>query len=344
MQEDSIRIISDATAIDREAWSRFVHAHKEGNFFQLPEAYALFSKVPGYTPHVHCAVSVIDDSIQGILVSVVQQEPAFYGALTSRSIVWGGPLCNSAHVASALLQDYLQTIGKKAIYSQFRNIFSCEGIHSAFTGNGFTYLPHLNFLVHTQSCTTDSLLSKMSKSKARQVRKGLSTAQIVECKSEEEAAEFYSMLRQLYRKKVNKPLPPPEFFEAFQRDLVPKGLGCLLLVRHEGKTIGGILCPVMPGKAIYEWYITGEDHGYKDQYPSILSTWAAIQYAQNHELEHFDFLGAGKPDADYGVRSFKEKFGGELVQYGRYEMVHNPFLMKVGTFGLKLYKFIRSGR
>jgi lipid II:glycine glycyltransferase (peptidoglycan interpeptide bridge formation enzyme) len=136
-------------------------------------------------------------------------------------------------------------------------------------------------------------------------------------------------------------LAPKEFFDFFRKHLVPNGLGKFLLIRHEGKIIGGIVCPIFPGKAIYEWYIAGMDKEYKDQYPSILSTWAAIAEGQKMELKHFDFLGAGKPDADYGVRDFKAKFGGELIQYGRYEKIHQPFLMKIGILGLKLLKFIK---
>ncbi|MBK9637322.1 MAG: peptidoglycan bridge formation glycyltransferase FemA/FemB family protein [Bacteroidetes bacterium] len=113
------------------------------------------------------------------------------------------------------------------------------------------------------------------------------------------------------------------------------------MIRHEGKIIGGIVCPIFPGKAIYEWYIAGMDKECKDQYPSILSTWAAIAEGQKMGLNHFDFLGAGKPDADYGVRDFKAKFGGELIQYGRYEKIHHPLLMKIGIFGLKMLKFIK---
>ena len=36
-----------------------------------------------------------------------------------------------------------------------------------------------------------------------------------------------------------------------------------------------------------------------------------------------DFGGAGKPDEPYGVRTFKAKYGGELVNYGRYVCVHS---------------------
>ncbi|MCH7973680.1 MAG: hypothetical protein IH949_07305 [Bacteroidetes bacterium] len=61
----------------------------------------------------------------------------------------------------------------------------------------------------------------------------------------------------------------------------------------------------------------------------------------NNNLKYFDFMGAGKPTDTYGVREFKSKFGGELVNYGRFVNINNPFLFKVGKIGLHLLGLIR---
>jgi lipid II:glycine glycyltransferase (peptidoglycan interpeptide bridge formation enzyme) len=50
-------------------------------------------------------------------------------------------------------------------------------------------------------------------------------------------------------------------------------------------------------------------------------------------------MGAGKPDdGGYGVRDFKLKFGGELVELGRYIHVCNRLLFAVGKYGVKIMK------
>ena len=46
--------------------------------------------------------------------------------------------------------------------------------------------------------------------------------------------------------------------------------------------------------------------------------WISIDYACKNGIEKFDFMGAGSPDEDYGVRDFKAKFGGSLVEPGRF--------------------------
>jgi lipid II:glycine glycyltransferase (peptidoglycan interpeptide bridge formation enzyme) len=339
--QSNLNIITNADQLKKAGWKEYVQQHTHGNFFQLPEAHDLFSKVTGYTPVV-IGCTDASNSLQGILLCVIQQEPAFYGRLTSRAIVWGGPVCSSPQAASALLKEYDKQISGKAIYSQFRNMFDCSSIKPAFLDQGFTALEHLNYLVNTADTTPEQLLTAMSKSKARQIKKGIQSATIVEATTQAEADEFYFLLKKLYTEKVHKPLPPKIFFDAYLTDIVSKGLGKYLLIKLEGKVIGGIMSPVMPGKAIYEWYIAGLDKDYKEQYPSILATWAAIKAGSEEQLQHFDFLGAGKPDADYGVREFKAKFGGELVNYGRFEKIHQPLLMKVGTLGLKFYKFIKG--
>ena len=52
-------------------------------------------------------------------------------------------------------------------------------------------------------------------------------------------------------------------------------------------------------------------------------------------------MGAGKPDDSYGVREFKAKFGGQLVEHGRFQNIINPFLYEVGKLGVKIMKNLR---
>ncbi|MDD4108442.1 MAG: peptidoglycan bridge formation glycyltransferase FemA/FemB family protein, partial [Prolixibacteraceae bacterium] len=63
-------------------------------------------------------------------------------------------------------------------------------------------------------------------------------------------------------------------------------------------------------------------------YPSVLATWKAIEYAAENRFEYFDFMGAGKPDEPYGVREFKTKFGGKVLEQGRFLHLCKPFLYR----------------
>ena len=101
------------------------------------------------------------------------------------------------------------------------------------------------------------------------------------------------------------------------------------------------MCPVLEGKCMYEFYIFGLDEDFRDQYPSIIATWAALEYAASNGIPFFDFMGAGRKDQDYGVREFKSRFGGELVENGRYIKINKKQLYKTGEAGLRIMKKIK---
>ena len=64
-------------------------------------------------------------------------------------------------------------------------------------------------------------------------------------------------------------------------------------------------------------------------------------WAKENNINIYDFAGAGKPGKEYTVRDYKLKFGGALINLGRYQHIHKPFLFRIGVFGLKIYKYIR---
>ncbi len=160
---------------------------------------------------------------------------------------------------------------------------------------------------------------------------------IKEAQSIQQVKELYDLLFDLYRTKIKKPLPSFDFFRLFYE---MKEIGKIFLVFKENKVIGGSICPVYKDK-IYEWYICGEDRKYKDIYPSVLATWAPISYAANNGLKCFDFMGAGSPEDNYGVREFKAQFGGNEVKYGRYLKINNMLLYTIGKIGLKLINILK---
>jgi hypothetical protein len=70
----------------------------------------------------------------------------------------------------------------------------------------------------------------------------------------------------------------------------------------------------------------------------VIWSGGGIDYATQNGLFRFDMMGAGKPEEGYGVRDFKSKFGGELVEQGRFLCVNNPLLYTVGKKAVSFYK------
>ncbi len=203
------------------------------------------------------------------------------------------------------------------------------------------YLERLNYLVDTTS--EKDVRKRMSSSKMRQVKKGLKEgAEIVDPENIEQVKEFYKLLYYLYKYKVKKPLPEWSFFKSFYEQSKDGRLGIIKLIKYKDEIIGGILSPVLKNKVIYEWYICGMDREYKNLYPSVLATWAAIDYGVKNNLKIFDFMGVGVPDKDYGVREFKSKFGGEMVNYGRFGRINNKFLYAITEVGFNVLAWLKK--
>ncbi|MBI3720831.1 MAG: peptidoglycan bridge formation glycyltransferase FemA/FemB family protein [Sphingobacteriales bacterium] len=336
----NLKIVHGKSSIDVNGWEKFVNTHEKGNFFQTPQFYQYIEKVNGYKPLL---VSALDDNnaIAGILTGVLQKDTGYFKSMfSSRLIVWGAPLVKDGDktITDQLLKQLVKEYQHKSIFIEFRNLFSTSGERSVFEKNGFEYKEHLNFIVDTRD--EKKLLSAMNDGKRRQIKKSLNNgATILEDVTEEQVEIFYQILLNLYNTKVRKPLPAWSFFKEFYHS---PHLGKYFLIEYNGEIVGGIMCPVFKNKAIYEWYIAGKDGVDKNINPSVLATWAPINYALKNGIESFDFLGAGRPEEDYGVRQFKAGFGGEQVAYGRYLRINNPMLYSIGKSGLAFLKRIKK--
>ena len=85
-------------------------------------------------------------------------------------------------------------------------------------------------------------------------------------------------------------------------------------------------------------YYTGLRNYHKKIYPTHLAVLGALEFGIENKLKMLDLMGAGKPNVAYGVRDYKLKFGGDLVENGRLTYILNPLLFKIGTFGLSVMK------
>ncbi|MCB9305454.1 MAG: GNAT family N-acetyltransferase [Lewinellaceae bacterium] len=323
-------------------FAAFVQGHPQGNFFQSPEFFGFSDDLQEYRPALFLALSDSDELLGSLLAVVQTNGSGLKSWFSRRMIVWGGPLisdndgADKKEIAKRLVSELIAFAQGRSIYIEFRNFFDTADLRDVFESCGLAYKPHLNYLVTTDE--EAAVKKRMSSSRMRQIKSSVKQgAEIGEANSEAEVMAFYHILEKLYREKVRKPLPTPELFLKFWKS----GLGKFFVIRQESRVIGGIVCPVHANKVIYEWYVCGEDGLAQGLHPSVLATWAPIEYGVQNGFDHFDFMGAGRPDQDYGVREFKARFGGEEVSFGRYEMVVNKSLYRVGKIGLKVYQSIK---
>jgi lipid II:glycine glycyltransferase (peptidoglycan interpeptide bridge formation enzyme) len=321
-----------------EEWDLFVQMHEAGNAFQTSAFFEFYLKTKEFKPYYCIARNTLDKKIIGGFLFAIQRKSArFPEKYLRRSLIIGGPLISGQNerVLDGLLKVYNDFTKNKAIYSEIRNLRSWSDHIDVFLKNKFRYEAHLNYQIALKN---RDVVAAFSASKRRQIRKSQQNgAAIVENPNIHQVKEFYKILANLYNRKINKPLPDWSFFESFHQNLVLKGHGKYLLVEFEGKIIGGIMLPAFEHKMVYEWYVAGLDREYKHAYPSVLATWAGIKYAMGNGFDAFDFMGAGVPSHSYGVREFKSKFGGQILNYGRFTNSHYPIFHWVIKIFLKLY-------
>jgi serine/alanine adding enzyme len=319
--------------LKRADWAHFLSTNNYATPFQSPEYYDFFNSVTGSSAQVYSVYE--NDLILALCVFTLQKEKGIKGFFSKRSIIYGGPVVVDSELGMDALVMLLNAIGKdlkhKAIYSEVRNLHDYKKYKQIYENHGWKYSSHLNFQLN---CSSEEIVwNNLNNNRKRQIKKSLKIGVIIEeAKNLEEVHDFYFILNDLYLKKVKKPLPSIEYF----LKLFEKKIAKFLLIKFSDRIIGGIVCPFLEDNTIYELYICGMDQEYKEASPSVMATYAAIEYGYKHNMQCFDFLGAGKPGEDYGVRDFKEKFGGQLVENGRFLKIMNPTLYKLGKLALNL--------
>lgn len=330
---NNYKIVTEFEELKKYNFDTFISSDPNATIFQTEDIFSFYKSIPNYEPFIRAIVSVTD-KIKAFTTGSIMSEKGLLKHFSARAVIDGGILVDfnepdKNYYLNALLMELDKLLSRKVIYAEIRNLFDYSGFKNTFNFTGWKYFPYLDFIVDCRDY--NSLVKKISKSKLRQVKKSLEAGtEIVYNPSQEEVRKFYFLLSDLYKNKVKKPLRPYEFFMSFNNNL-----GKYFLIKYQGEIIGGIMCPIYKNKYIYEWFVVG-DSNYKWLYPSIVATWTAIDYANKNNIEFFDFMGAGPPDKKYGVREFKAKFGGELVEYGRFFKIYKGLLYKIGKTYIKV--------
>ena len=313
--------------IDRQQWSELLQTSETGTWFQSPEAYDFYASLPELMEPFAYGVEGEGKLRAACVGYVTKERSSIKQFFTRRAIIIGGVVVarNYAKEDVIMLLNYIRRdLESKTIYIETRNFNDYSSWKEAFDAAGFTYQPHLNFHV-------DPSAYNLSDNRKRQLKKSDAITELAN--SESEIKAWYQVLAELYRTKVKTPLWPIEFFlEAYRRNIAK-----FLLVKHEGRIIGGSMV-VADERTVYEWFECGLNAEYKDQYPSVMATYAGIQLAHQSGCKRYDMMGAGEPGVPYGVRDFKAEFGGQLVEHGRFLCVTKPLLYKIGTIAVKILK------
>lgn len=326
--------------LSENLWKDFVDQNPLGSIFHTPEMFRVFAQTKG---HQSSLWATVDNSGYPLALLLPVQVTLMNGLLyqlTTRAVAYSSVLCapgpEGQKALTLLLQTYKQKIKGRALFTELRNLFDLSELQPLLTEHGFAFEGHLNYLIDLNRPAED-VLQSIGQRTRKKIRKGLRDGfvQMSEVTNQAELDHWYEILQKTYSN-AQVPLADYSLFAATFKELYSKGMAKFLLAKVAGVTAA---CSVeLPYKdMIYGWY-GGSDREYSDYLPNEMLIWHILEWGANNGYRVYDFGGAGKPDEEYGVRDFKAKFGGEMVNFGRNTCVHSPTLLKLSKQGYEVYR------
>lgn len=320
--------------IDTDKWEALIASSDTASFFQTKTCYDFYCAQSALSPFLYAVKQ--GEVLQALVCGYIVASKLFpFNYFSRRAIIPGGLLIRkncSSHAIELLLNQVKEKLKQRAIYIEFRNFNDYSPWKESFHKIGFEYKAHYNVHNTLENLQPDTLIKTFAEEKQRQLKKA--TAHQITCEQVQNTSElltFYKLLSAFYRKEVRLPLFPFDFFVNLQR----LTNAVILVVKQNNQIVGGIVV-VHDHQTAYEWFVCGKkDNPY---YPSVVATAAGIQWTLAKGLKKFDFMGAGKTTEPSGIRNFKLRFGGELVEHGRFIYIRNKFLYLLGKQTIQLIR------
>jgi serine/alanine adding enzyme len=335
-----MKVVTDADQMDRSKWSDFILNHFHGNIFQTPEMYDILNSTVNYEP-VYIALINEDETILGSLLSYIQKESGgVKGHLSARSIIMAGPIIKDSDLwcLDIMIKEYNKKIKHKAIYAQFRNLWEWnDDEKKIFSQNGYLFEEHLDILFDLRKSESE-LMMEMHKGR----RKNIGRAERVPLEFFKVEENFdYKICIELIKKtyqRIKLPIPKLTYFYNARKYF--KNYIQVFAVLYQKKIISCRIVLCYKG-LVYDWF-AGTDDKSLDQYPNDYLPWKIIQWAKVNGFTVFDFGGAGNPHKTYGVRDYKQKFGGELVNFGRFIFINRPMTYKISRLAFRMWQLLQK--
>jgi lipid II:glycine glycyltransferase (peptidoglycan interpeptide bridge formation enzyme) len=249
-------------------------------------------------------------------------------------------LCQSGQKGEAalalLLETYKRQVQRNTLFTELRNLSDLSSLQTVLDDNNFHCEPHLNYLIDLNR-SSEEVLQSIGRRTRKIIRRGLrkKTAKVSEVSNKHELAIWYSTIQKTY-KKAHVPLASQDLFENTFDQLHHKGMAKFLVAKIDGE-IAACSVELLYKDVIYGWY-GGSDKGYSRYFPNEMLIWHILEWGSNNGFRVYDFGGAGKPDEEYGVRDFKAKFHGNLVNFGRNICIHSSRRFALSEFMYRIYR------
>ena len=318
----SIKVTSKFKEDDLE---EFVKNSLNGNIFQTPDMAKVYERSRKNSPITLVAIDEDEDMILSSLVAKLStKKKGILSSFSTYSTIRGGPVfrdtSESIASISPLLERYIEIAKKKAIFSNIYPLNDPSPIVETLRKFRFNYSVWNNFLIDL-SKPKEELWRNLKRDKRRAVKKAKKHGIKITEGTKDELSIFYDLVLERQRMRRN-PFEDRNFFEGVFDILVPKGRAKFLFAKYKDEYIATRLILLYNG-IIHAWYV-GSDLRYRKYYPNDLLAWHVLEWGSKSGFHTFDFGGAGEShQLNEGWVQFKSRFGGKLVNYGRYTKIYH---------------------
>lgn len=300
--------------------------------------YEVYRNSKNFTPIFVCCLDE-SDAIHGILLSsIFSEKSGLAKILVSRSISIGAPLISDGVGYNDFLKRYIDEVKSDAVYSRLVNLFDNHEELNSIEEIGFEYKDHLNFIINLD-IGEDELWSKLHNTRRRQVNRGYRRGIRVEITKGGDFGRYYEILKNTYSS-AGLPLQDISFFENVNKFL-SESKNLFLFSAYDGEKLIGFRMILAFKEMLHDWF-AGDVPQARDKYTNDVLVWEVLKWGINNSYKTFDFGGAGEPGKEYGVRDFKRKFGGELVSFGNYFIIHQKLKYRVLNILKTVYRRIKN--
>jgi lipid II:glycine glycyltransferase (peptidoglycan interpeptide bridge formation enzyme) len=194
----------------------------------------------------------------------------------------------------------------------------------------FEYIPYQNYLVHLRE-GKEKIWEGLNSYTRNHIRKAEKKGIVIREAKGEELEELVSMIETLYQDKHVPLLNRSIFFSAYKK-LHSQNMIRVIVAEYQSHLVG-VRMSLNHNRTVFDWYAAAKSE-FNKFYINEALAWNTINWGIENKYEIFDFGGGAVRGQYYGPAKFKEKFRGELVEFGRHRYVSNPLIYKIA---LKLY-------
>ena len=281
------------------------------NFFHSSELFHMIEKTSGQRPYMAVATDAAG-RVMGHLLAIIRRRCTWFPPFlyTQGRIYSEGEYADdetSEEVFGQMLAVLTRKLRRRlCLYIEFSDLSRKMFGYRYLRQNG--YFPVSWQEVHNSLHSKppeERLTDKMRGRIARVRQQGVETR---EARSAEEAHAFHRLLRNYYRLKLRRIIPPESQVQALYESRHAR----IFVTTFKGKIIGGCVCVYSAGNA-YLWYLASRRKSYPHLHPNLMTVWQAIVWAWKHNYAHIFFLDVGLPFPQNPFRQFILSFGGKPV-------------------------------